>query len=215
MICAYDRTMLSNAQNLMGCMLDFAVYGMGYELDKYYNAFLASSFPRKIERGDAGTIMGKSGIELAYDITGDEHIAKEQFESYEIRSFNRSREYWTGWAIAHFQWETSLTFEEINDIRDIESVTKMYSTFHEMDITQFSDRMKDIYREKFPQTRLKIARQRCGMSQRELSEATGIPLKTIQQYEQRQKSINNAKVDYLIVLSRELGCDIELLVEKI
>ena len=48
-----------------------------------------------------------------------------------------------------------------------------------------------------------------------LSEQTGIPLKTIQQYEQRQKNINHARVDYLIAISRELSCEVEALVEKI
>lgn len=99
--------------------------------------------------------------------------------------------------------------------RDISSILNMYMPYHEMDISHFSDKMRAIYREQNPDTRLKVARKKIGMSQRELAEATGIPIKTIQQYEQRQKSINNAKVDYLILLSRELGCDIELLVEKV
>ena len=58
-------------------------------------------------------------------------------------------------------------------------------------------------------------RNKLGMSQRELSELSGVPLRTIQQYEQRQKSINNAKVAYILMLAKALSCDVEDLIEKV
>lgn len=108
-----------------------------------------------------------------------------------------------------------MTFAEINDIADIELVCQMYRKYHEMDITQFADRLDELYREKNTDTKLKYMRTRLGLSQRELAERSGIPLKTIQQYEQRQKNINHANVDYLIALSKSLYCDIEMLIEKV
>ena len=47
------------------------------------------------------------------------------------------------------------------------------------------------------------------MSQRELTDKTEIPVRTIQQYEQKQKNINKAQVDYLIRLSKVLYCEPE------
>ena len=91
----------------------------------------------------------------------------------------------------------------------------MYNPFHEMDITQFCDRMKELYISRNPDSQLKKIRKIAGLSQKDLAERTGIPLRTIQQYEQKQKNINHARVDYLISLSHELSCDIEMLVEKI
>lgn len=52
------------------------------------------------------------------------------------------------------------------------------------------------------------------MSQRELSELSGVPLRTIQQYEQQQKNINKAQVEYLVRLSQTLCCEITDLLEK-
>ena len=49
---------------------------------------------------------------------------------------------------------------------------------------------------------LKLLRKRARLSQSQLAEETGIPVKTIQQYEQRQKNINKAQVQYLMVLSK-------------
>lgn len=48
-----------------------------------------------------------------------------------------------------------------------------------------------------------------------MEEVSGVPLRTIQQYEQRQKNINKAQVEYLLMLAQALCCRIEDLVEKV
>ena len=58
-------------------------------------------------------------------------------------------------------------------------------------------------------------RQRAGISQRELAEQSGVPVRTIQQYEQRQKSINKAQAEYLVMLANALQCKVEDLIEHI
>ena len=60
---------------------------------------------------------------------------------------------------------------------------------------------------------LKIARIKNGLSQSQLAKACGIPLRTIQQYEQRQKDLSRARAEYLVALSRVLGCDPASLLE--
>lgn len=55
---------------------------------------------------------------------------------------------------------------------------------------------------------LKEIRNRKGISQKELSEATKIKLRTIQSYEQQDKNIDNAKIETLIKLSIALNCRI-------
>ena len=94
-------------------------------------------------------------------------------------------------------------------------IVELYSPYHEMDIRQFCDKMNERYRAAQPETNLKALRQRSGLSQRELAEQSGVPLRTIQQYEQRQKSINKAQAEYLLMLARTLCCDMEDLLEKV
>ena len=91
----------------------------------------------------------------------------------------------------------------------------LYSPYHEMDIRQFVDKMNELYRKAKPETNLKLRRKRAGLSQRELAEQTGISVRTIQQYEQRQKSINKAQGEYLALLAKALCCNVEDLIEKI
>ena len=128
---------------------------------------------------------------------------------------DRSEEYWTGWALAYYQWETSMSFAEITRYVPILDIQALYSPYHEMDIRQFCDKMNELYQAAKPETNLKLFRQRAGLSQRELAEQSGVPLRTIQQYEQRQKNINKAQAEYLVLLSRVLCCGMEDLMEKI
>ena len=91
----------------------------------------------------------------------------------------------------------------------------LYSPYHEMDIRQFVDKMNELYKTAKPETNLKHLRQKVGLNQRELAELSGVPLRTIQQYEQRQKDINKAQAQYLVMLAQVLCCDMRDLMEKL
>mgnify|MGYP002625773263 CR=1 FL=1 len=66
-----------------------------------------------------------------------------------------------------------------------------------------------------PETNLKRLRTQAGLSQRQLSDTSGVPFRTIQQYEQRQKNINKAQAEYLLMLAYALHCDPGDLIERI
>lgn len=216
MNCAYDKNMTAVCQRLMGSVMDFCVYGLMYSAHDSYGLFLKSEYADKVESGDSKTIMGMSGIELAYEITKSTRLTRDEMDRYTDYAINgRSPEYWSGWALAYYQWRTGLKFSEINSVREFDDIIRMYNPYHEMDISKFCDRMDSLYREANPETRLKKIRTELGISQASLSDMTGIPLKTLQQYEQRQKNINKANVDYLVVLSRAMSCNIEQLIEKV
>ena len=213
MIHAYDKVYLDKARTALGRMLDFAVYDLKYDIEEFFALFIISGIAARFEKGDYRVIVGMSGVELAYKVLeltkGEETRIKPQY------SADRSEEYWAGWALAYYQWDTALSFEEIVRSVPMKRIVQMYSPYHEMDIRQFCDKMNELYRTAQPETNLKALRQRSGLSQRELAEQSGVPLRTIQQYEQRQKSINKAQAEYLLMLARTLCCDMEDLLEKI
>lgn len=212
MIHAYDQVYLDKARVVLGRMLDFAVYDLNYDITEFFNMFLDSGLAARFEKGDYAVIVGMSGVELAYQVleltTGNTERIKPTY------TVDRSEEYWTGWALAYYQWETALRFEEIVRHVPIAEIVKLYSPYHEMDIRQFCDKMDERYRASKPETNLKTLRTKLGMSQRELAEASGVPLRTIQQYEQRQKNINKAQGEYLIMLAQALCCEVPDLIEK-
>ena len=91
----------------------------------------------------------------------------------------------------------------------------MYPKYHEMDIMQFVDTVNNIYFQKRQTTNLKQKRLEAGLSQSELSKLSGVPVRTIQQYEQRRKNINSAKVESVLSISKALSCDINDILEPI
>lgn len=213
MICAYDRVYLEGARRNLARMLDFAVYDLNYSLREFYEWFLSSGIAERFGEGDFTLLAGMSGVELAYEVLDQIQVKYQRKKP--VYSMNRSEEYWTGWALAYYQWETSISFREIEQYIPITEVRELYAPYHEMDIRQFSDKMNEIYAEAKKGTSLQVLRKYAGMSQRELSELSGVPLRTIQQYEQRQKNINKAQVEYLVKLSKTLCCEITDLMEKI
>lgn len=185
MIHAYDKIYLEKARNALGRMLDFAVYDLHYELTDFFDLFIKSGISKRFESGDFTLLVGMSGVELAYEVL--EHSGFKHERIKPNYTMNRSKEYWTGWALAYYQWNTSMSFEEIVRYVPIKDVLALYSPYHEMDIRQFVDKMNELYKTAKPETNLKLWRQNAGLSQRELAEQSNIPIRTIQQYEQRQK----------------------------
>ena len=62
-------------------------------------------------------------------------------------------------------------------------------------------------------TRLKRQRELCGVTQEELAEQSGVSLRSIQMYEQRQKNINRASAETVYRLACALHCSMEGLLQ--
>ena len=212
MICAYDKIYLDKARTVLGRMLDFVVHELRYDITEFFGLFITSGVAKRFENGDYEVIVGMSGVELAYTVLEQTGIESERIKpDYTV---NRSEEYWVGWALAYYQWMTSLRFADIVKHIPIIEIKALYSPYHEMDIQHFAGKMNELYKTAKSETNLKLLRQNRSLSQRELAELSEIPVRTIQQYEQRQKNINKAQVEYLVVLSKVLCCEIEDLLEK-
>ena len=210
---AYDKNYLEKARSSLGRMLDFAVYDLKLDIKEFFDRFIVSGIANTFENGDSKTIAGKSGVELAYEVM--DKTGEDVRNVKPLYTANRSEEYWTGWALAYYQWKTSLSFSEIVKYIPIDQIKSMYSPYHEMDIRHFADKMNELYSQAKPETNLKIYRKRAGLSQKQLAEIADIPVRMIQHYEQRQKNINKAQTEYLVKLSKVLNCDIEDLLELV
>lgn len=103
------------------------------------------------ERGEFSTVAGKSGAELAYEVLERSGVPHGRIRAR--YSADRSEEYWTGWALAWYQWRTALPFRDIVRGVPIEDILALYHPYHEMDIRQFGDKMDELYRKARPDTR--------------------------------------------------------------
>ena len=218
---AYDETYLSGAQKRLGAFLDFAASGLGLNLTDAHAAFLASPLSRRFAAGDPAVVAGRSGEELALDILGSGESSEAGVTDVirtrkprEIPSAtswvpheSASPEYWTGWALAFYQWASGYAFEAIDERVCIDDIRSLYTPYHEMDVRQFCDRLDELCSKAHPQTNLQARRLVAGLSQRQLSRASGVPVRTLQQYEQGQKDIGKARAEYIIALASVLNTE--------
>ena len=144
MIRAYDRVYLDKARTALGRMLDFAVYDLKYDIAEFFHLFIKSGVAERFETGDFAVIVGMSGVELAYEVLEQSGVERERMKpNYTV---NRSEEFWVGWALAYYQWETSMSFAEIVRYVPIKDIIALYSPYHEMDIRQFVDKVNAMYK---------------------------------------------------------------------
>ena len=231
---AYDRICLDRAADTLGRMLDYSVYSLHYDVAAIIDLFISSGTAALFERGDIRIIAGMSGIELAYEVLEKSGIAYERMQPRYTKSF--SPEYWCGHTLAHIQWETCLPFEHIVESFSVQGFISVYGSSRlsyldalpldindadrSAELKDFGRRISDEAVSKFisatgnksipgkaDDTPLKKMRIKNGLSQSGLAKASGVPLRTIQQYEQRQKDLAKARAEYLIALARAMDCD--------
>lgn len=202
---AYDSLYLDKAKASLAGMLDFAVRELQQDASAFMELFISSGLAELFSRGDVRTIAGSSGPELAYAVLErsgmrTDHVSPH-FSPY------RSNEYRAGQFLARFQWETSYSFADIVSAMPVRELIELCDPSRETDEQKLSESIISRITGSHVDTRLKIMRQRNGLSQSRLAALSSVPLRTIQQYEQRQKDINKARFEYLVSLSKALNCE--------
>lgn len=212
MTCAYQEIYLNRAQSVLGDAFDYAVNTCGIPGADFVKLFIACSVCKKIENGEPTYLVGKSGIEIVIEIVRE--TKRQELKAEPKEQFGRSKEYWIGWAVAYYHWYSDRKYSDIFKVIPYKNLEKMYYTLHEADITKFADIVDARMKEYFSDTNLKRIRTNYGFTQAELAERSGVGLRSIQMYEQRNKNINKANVDTIYQLAKALGCTMEDLIEK-
>lgn len=210
MIHAYDKIYLDSIRQSMGNMLHYAVHDMGWDIKKFYECFINTGVSDEVDTASPSFAAGKSGFEIAnevyYRITGTEAKDSPNYV------YGKSPEFFAGWAIAYYSWYVSKSFREINRVLPIDEVVKMYNPYHEMDISQFVIEVDNRMREHYEESQLKRLRLYASLTQKELSEKSGVSKRMIEQYEQGRKTLANASATTVISLADALKCDVRELV---
>ena len=210
---AYNEEYLDDAMKNLGDMVDYAVQTCGYGPDEFFDLFISSGIASQFENGNPKYVTGMSGVELAQAVLRNTSGVTDFPEANFSEDYGR--EYWAGWILAYYQWIRNKRFEDIvSDGLPLSEVCDMY-ILHEADESKFVENA-DIIIERHKRqrkTKLHIIRKARGFTQQELSDASGVTLRMIQLYEQRQNDINKAQVNVVVRLARVLGCDVEDLLE--
>lgn len=212
MMTAYNELYLDDAMHNLADMVDYAVCDLGFEPDEFFGWFVSSGIASKFEKGNPKYITGMSGVELAEAVLNKINV---EFQSKEPSfGMDKGTEYWAGWILAYYQWATGMRFEDI--IKNGLPLSKVMSMYilHEADESKFVENANDIIaRHKESKiTRLQEIRKSRGFTQQQLSDASGVKVRMIQLYEQRQNDLSKARFEVVLSLAKALGCEIEDLV---
>lgn len=211
MIHAYREIYLNNARATLAEAFDYAINTCNISGADFVKMFLVSSISDKMEKGEPKYVSGKSGIEISREIVFE--TMGKNLENEPVENFGRSKEYWIGWALAYYQWYTSRKYSDIFKVVSFDELAQLYYALHEADISKFVDVINKRIEEVFPETNLKRIRNAYGITQSELAKISGVTLRSIQMYEQRNKDINKASAESLYRIAQVLGCAIEDLIE--
>lgn len=211
MIHAYDEMYLHDAMKNLGEAFDYAANVLRIPMDDFLDMFIISGIAQQFAGGAPKFVSGLSGTELVWEVlnrTGH-HVDWPAPQT----QYDYPPEYWCGWILAFYQWHTGKSFKEIKKYIPMGEIYKLYPTLHEASEEKFVDVANSILERLNLPTKLQTLRKAIGLSQKELSEKSGVTLRMIQQYEQRAKNINKATASNLIALARTLGCKAEDLLE--
>ena len=213
MMSAYNESYLDDAMQNLGDMVEYAVCDCGYDPDDFFGWFISSGVASKFEKGNPKYIAGMSGFELAEAVLKATNIALPGVAP--SHPDFKGREYWAGWILAYYQWETGKRFEDIvKDGLTLSTVFSMY-ILHEADESKFVDAANELIARNKEKRKSKLSdiRKARGFTQQQLSKASGVTLRMIQLYEQRQNDISKAQVTVVIDLAKALGCEVEDLLD--
>jgi len=206
---AYSQLYLSKASRAVGNMLHDAVLEFGVDGTDFLKRFIQSDVAEQFESGNPKYIAGKSGLELFLEVM--EKTTGNTYNADLIENYDRSPVYWVGWMLTHYQWYSGRTFKSILDTIPYNELIGLHGTLHEADI-QKSYEVLDSHFAK-SESKLKLARKHCGLTQEALANESGVSLNTIRAYERKSKDLNKAQFEIVMRLAKALKCDVSELLE--
>lgn len=135
---AYSEDYLWGAQRVLGDMLDFGVNTCQLDMDFIMNKFIESGIADNFAIGNPKYVAGMTGCEVLRTVL--EKTGEENPKENDIMYVDKSPEYWTGWALAYYQWYRNYKFQEIQSKVPVSEVVKMY-ILHEADVMKFVEIM--------------------------------------------------------------------------
>lgn len=207
MMHAYNELYLSDSQKNLAGMFDYGIRGLGYSGDEFFSLFISSGIAGMFEHGNPKYVAGLSGIELAESV-----VRKSGKHTISFRPIDTSfdgPEYWTGWVLAYYQWYRAFRFSDLQQYGLVPSSILDRYILHEADISKFVESADALIRQNVDKSpaKLKQVRMARGLTQKRLAELSGVSLRMIQLYEQKQNDINKAAGDVITRLAWTLNCN--------
>lgn len=200
MIHAYNEIYLPAVMKNLAALFDIAVNAEEIGADEFGKMFASSDVARQIENAVPDMLVGKSATEML-------SIILNKDVEYTFVPMDRTPEYWAGWILAKAQWELNKPFEKILNEMPLSSLISLYYPYHEAD----ESKTVDLIKQSFPkeESTLKLLRKKRQLTQEQLALLSGVNIRSIRSYEQRENELIKAQGEILQMLANALDCTIE------
>ena len=206
----YPKTYLKYASDLLGRSVRY-ISGLRSSLpyltpELFLKCFIVSGYAGRFENGDPSILLGTEYHELCQRILLSCGIEPDGDMEYE-EGPDSAVAYWCGAMLVCHQWYKGTSFANILSSLSYSRLFALYPELHTLTFKEASDAVDSrLKSRRSDSTSLQTYRKRFGLSQRELAEASGINLRTLQQYETGSKNINRAAAEKIISLSHIFHC---------
>lgn len=205
-----DDSIFPDARETLAELFDIAINECSVDSGDFVAAFLASGLAGEFERLNPVYVVGKSAPELFDILARSLDMPKEAPCTPTAVPL---ADYWVGWMVAYYQHETGTPYSRIFESVPYEEFAASYHPLHEAPEQKFLEVFEPRIRPASNPMRLAVQRRIMGLSQPELASLSGVGLRSIQMYEQKNKNINRATAETVLRLSRVLHCAIEDILE--
>ena len=114
----------------LGEAFDCAANRVNLGLDQFFEMFVATGVADAFGAGAPRYVSGSSGIELVLDVCYRAGL-DIGVPLADMASDGEGPDYWCGWVLAYWQWETGRPFRTIGRVTTMEEIRALYWPLHE------------------------------------------------------------------------------------
>lgn len=204
MTCAYNSIYLGRIAHAVGNMLHNAIVEFCMDGPDFLDRFIRSGVAGEIESGNLKYVARKNALALFLEVM--EKTTDYHYNATLKESSIRCPVYWIGWILTHYQWYSGRTFKSILDTISYEELLELYGPLHNFGLQRGYEALDAYFA--VSESRLKMIRRRCRLTQQALANEAGVSLNTVRAYERKGRDLSKAQPDIVAQLAKALHCEV-------
>ena len=180
-------------------------------MDVFFSYLINSGVSKELEKDNPKYLFGMTGLELVHQVFEKMGI-KEEIKPFTLTR-NSIKQYWCGYILAYYQYQMGYSFSFIHSAISMNDILMLFDPLHEASEDKVVDTINGLIDHNNNRSRLQQKRKIVGLSQRELANISGVSLRTLQEYEIKQKDIKKASLQTVKSLANALECDIDSIID--
>ena len=210
----YSAEELPHTIRTLGKAFEFAEKCLPDGAAGFYRRFVDSAAAASCSGPDAHPALGASAIVLVLDVNEGASIDTLLMNEKRLSKQDVGRLRWEAELACRYQWETGLPFPAVYRTLTEERLRALHADHAELPPAEVVQKISVLETHESTATNLARIRRERGLSQAGLAKASGVTLRSIQQYEQRKKDISHAQARSVLALAQALSCTMEELLEN-